>query len=137
MMTDDLTCVNVTEGALIEFIERVVVAGGSDIKVSQGDSGWYVTYKPPFTRDIKADTAEEYLLPKNQRLITTGPLYCQSCAKIKVCRQMYVESGVWPAIHDGCFVPELHDTHCTSQEIAEADCEGDRTECGDACHAKH
>ena len=38
-MGDDLTCVNVTEGALVKFIERVAVAGGSDIKVSHGDRG--------------------------------------------------------------------------------------------------
>lgn len=56
-MIDDLTCVSVTEGALVEFIERVAVAGGNDIKVSQGDRGWYVTYRPPFTRDIKEDTS--------------------------------------------------------------------------------
>lgn len=56
-MTDDLTCVNVTQNALVEFIERVAVAGGSDIKVSHGDRGWYVTYRPPFTRDIKEDGA--------------------------------------------------------------------------------
>lgn len=56
-MTDDLTCVNVTQNVLVEFIERVAVAGGSDIKVSHGDRGWYVTYIPPFTRDIKEDCA--------------------------------------------------------------------------------
>lgn len=104
-MGDDLTCVNVTEGALVKFIERVAVAGGSDIKVSQGDRGWYVTYRPPFTRDIKADAAEEYVLPKNERLDAAGPLGCQSCINIKACKQMYVESGTWPEILD-CFVPD-------------------------------
>ena len=83
-MIGDITCVNVSEEALIAFIERAAVAGCAGIKVSQGDRGWYVTYKSPFTRDVKE---------------------CE--------------------------------TPCSPQEIAEADCDGDIKECGDACHAKH
>ncbi len=209
-MADDLTCVNVTEGALVEFIERVAVAGGSDIKVSQGDRGWYVTYRPPFTRDIKedgalvieeaeipeefihlkedgalvieeAETPEEFIHLKMKASDAAGPLCCQSCIKIKACKQIFVETGTWPVLHD-CFVPdrckkypqfemnsceecnvihsciarydmdranwkcakgkvhlnftEVHDAPCTPQMVAEADCEGDRAKCGDACHAK-
>lgn len=58
MAKDDLTCVNVAGNTLVEFIERVAVAGGSDITVSQGDKGWYVTYRSPFTRDIKEDASK-------------------------------------------------------------------------------
>lgn len=100
MMTDDFTSVNVADSALVEFIERVAVAGGSDIRVGQGDRGWYVTYKPPFTRDIKADAAAEPDRPD-----TVGPLCCQSCIKIKACRQVYGETGTWPVPRD-CFVPD-------------------------------
>ena len=56
-MTDDLTVVQVTQNALIAFIEQVACAGSTNIKVSTGDAGWYVTYRPPFTREVK----EEYL----------------------------------------------------------------------------
>lgn len=59
-MTDDLISVNVDNSALVEFIERVTVAGGSDIRVGQGDRGWYVTYRPPFTRDIKEDAESKH-----------------------------------------------------------------------------
>lgn len=104
-MSDDLTVVQVTQNALIDFIEQVACAGSTDIKVSQGDAGWYVTYRPPFTRDIKADASDEpYVLPKNERLDAVGPLSCQSCIKIKACKQTYVETGTWPVPHD-CFVP--------------------------------
>lgn len=83
MTVDDLTCVNVTDNALVEFIECIAVAGSTDIKVSRGDKGWHVIYRPPFTRDIKKDS---------------------KC--------------------------------CSSQMIAEADCNGDINICGDVCHAK-
>lgn len=180
-MTDDLTCVNVTQNALVEFIERVAVAGGSDIKVSQGDRGWYVTYRPPFTRDIKEDGALVIEEAEPDISDIAGPLSCQSCIKIRACKKIFAESGVWPVPHD-CFVPdrvkkypqfemdsceecnvvhsciarydmdranwkcvkgkvhlnftEVHDAPCSPQMIAEADCEGDRAKCGDACHAK-
>lgn len=182
MAVDDMTCVNVTQNALLEFIELIACAGCGDIKVSQGDRGWYVTYKTPFTREVKAcDEPEGYVLPKNERLDAAGPLCCQSCIKIKACKQIYVESGAWPVPRD-CFVPsrvkkypqfemdsceecnvihsciarydmdrpnwkcakgkvhlnftEIQDAPCSPQMIAEADCEGDKAKCGDACHAK-
>ena len=181
-MTDDLTHVHVSQNALVAFIELITCAGCTDIKVNQADLGWQVTYKTIFTREIKAcDDDKPYVLPKNERLDTAGPLCCQSCIKIKACKQIYVESGTWPVPHD-CFVPdrvkkypqfemdsceecdkrercvaayidhrerwhcckgkvhlnftELHDAPCSPQMIAEADCEGDRAKCGDACHAK-
>ena len=63
-MTDDLTIVQVAQSALLAFIEQVACAGGTNIKVSIGDAGWYVTYKPPFARDLKEDAAKE--LKKNK-----------------------------------------------------------------------
>lgn len=62
MAKDDLTCVKVTENALMEFIERVAVAGGTDIRVSHGDRGWYVIYKSPFTQ--KVEEREPFCTPQ-------------------------------------------------------------------------
>lgn len=31
---------------------------------------------------------------------------------------------------------KIHDAPCSPQMIAEADCDGDKDKCGDACHAK-
>lgn len=181
-MTDELTIVHVAENALVEFIEQVARGRATNISVNKADAGWTVTYKSPFVHEEKADAAEKpYVLPKNERLDAAGPLCCQSCIKIKACKQMYVETGTWPVPRD-CFVPdrvkkypqfdmdsceecsvihsciacydmdrdnwrcakgkvhlnftELHDASCSSQVIAEADCEGDKAKCGDACHAK-
>ena len=182
-MMNKLTHVKVTNDTVIRFIEQIELAGGTNITVSQGDKDLYVTYMSPFTRDIKEDAEADkgYVLPKNERLDAAGPLCCQSCIKIKACKQIYVETGTWPVPRD-CFVPdrckkypqfdmdsceecsiihsciarydmdrenwkcakgkvhlnftEIHDAPCSPQMIAEADCDGDKNKCGDACHAK-
>lgn len=115
MAKDDLTCVNVAGNALVEFIERVAVAGSSNITVSQGDKGWYVTYKPPFTRDIKEDASRKDVCTSKHKVSNTlfEPVDCyeaHSCEKCKFFR-----------------------TSCSPQKIAGADCDGDITKCGNAC----
>lgn len=175
------THVKVADDTVIRFIEQVELAGGTNITVSQGDKDLYVTYMSPFTRDIKEDGALVIKEAEPDRPDTAGPLCCQSCIKIKACKQTYVETGTWPVPRD-CFVPsrvkkypqfemdsceecnvihsciarydmnranwrcakgkvhlnftELHDAPCSPQMIAEADCDGDKAKCGDACHAK-
>ena len=52
-MSDELTIVHVAENALIEFIEQVARGRATNIHASKGDSGWTVTYKSPFTREVK------------------------------------------------------------------------------------
>lgn len=104
-MTDDLTHVYVAQNALVAFIELITCTGCTDIKVNQADLGWQVTYKTIFTREVKACDDEPYVLPKNERLDAAGPLSCQSCIKIKACKQIFVETGIWPVSHD-CFVPD-------------------------------
>lgn len=185
-MTDNLhTQVNVTRNCLLEFLDILYESKCHDICVTYSDYGWHVQYESPFVHnpEVKKDAVEPegYVLPKSERLKAVGPLCCQSCVKIKACRQTFIESGVWPVPHD-CFVPDhakkypqfemdscedcnviqsciarydmnranwkcakgkvhlnftqIQDAPCTPQMIAEADCEGDRAKCGDACHAK-
>ena len=82
-MTDDLTVVQVTQNALIAFIEQVACAGSTDIKVSQGDAGWYVTYRPPFTREVKEDAEAE----RHALKVACGMSDCEHNAEcVRQCR---------------------------------------------------
>lgn len=178
----------VSSFCVVEAIELLEKEGCVELGLSKQDNSWLLSFNLPIkkssvddslTENCPVEEPEEYVLSKNERLDATGPLCCQSCIKIKACKQMYVDTGKWPEPHD-CFVPdrvkkypqfemdscedcnvihsciarydmdrtnwrcakgkvhlnftELHDAPCTPQMIAEADCEGDRAKCGDACH---
>lgn len=120
MNNDDLTCVNVAGNALVEFIEHIAVAGSSNITVSQGDRGWYVTYKPPFTRDIKEDASKEV---KRKDICTS---------KYKVSNALFEPVDCYEVYN--CEKCKFFMSFCNPQERAEANCEGDRAKCGDVCH---
>ena len=130
MAVDDLTSVNVADSVLVEFIERVAVAGGSDIRVSQGDRGWYVTYRPPFTRDIKEDGAlviEEDTEPVKMYATPYSAKCCQGCASIRACAD---KGPAWTYCGGKLYTRDF----CSPQQIAEASCDGDINKCGNACH---
>ena len=86
-MTDELTIVHVAENVLVEFIEQVARGRATNIHVSKGDTGWTVTYKSPFTRDIKADAAEEKHFPLKVGTDRTPINYefCKNCSGLEGC----------------------------------------------------
>ena len=76
-MTDELTIVHVAENALIEFIEQVARGRATNISVSKADAGWTVTYKAPFTRDVKGcDEPEKHTLK-----VACGKTDCEHIAE--------------------------------------------------------
>ncbi len=123
MAVADLTHVSVSENALVAFIEQVTVVGASDIHVSQGDKDWYVTYRPPFTRDIKKKIEE----PDKEYATPYSISECQSCARIKVCAD---KKSAWTYCYGRLYTQKS----CSAQMIAEADCDGDINKCGGICH---
>lgn len=189
----DRVYMTVASFCLVEAIEKLKEDGCVELGLSKQDGHWLISFnlpckKMPIANDdellpeeSRPPVDEPYVLTKNERLDAAGPLCCQSCIKIKACKQIYVESGKWPVPRD-CFIPdrvkkypqldmdscaecnivhsciarydmdranwkcakgkvhlnftEVHDAPCTPQMIAEADCEGDKAKCGDACHAK-
>ena len=124
MAKDDLTCVNVAGNALVEFIERIAVAGGRDITVSQGDKGWFVTYKPPFIRGIKEDVSKKV---DRKDVCLARYAVCDPTSNIPVCEACY---NVYDCEKCAFFKAPL----CSAKERAEANCEGDKAKCGDVCH---
>ena len=141
-MNDDLTHVHVSQNALVAFIELITCAGCTDIRVNQADLGWQVTYKTIFTREVKAcdDESERPGIPDRVKKYPQFEMdSCEECNAIHSCIARYdMDRANWKCAKGHVFLsaPVKQHASCSPQEIAEADCDGDIKECGDACHAK-
>lgn len=96
----------VSSFCVVEAIELLEKEGCVELGLSKQDNSWLLSFNLPIKKSSVDDSLTENCpVEEPDKSDITGPLCCQSCIKIKACKQMYVETGKWPEPHD-CFVPD-------------------------------